>query len=142
MTALRGYQRKAVVVVAAILSASLVVIAYVRIRQFVDHGRADNTAERMLTIARMCKEKQPRITDRQHLCALLKEWRPCSYLYDGWGNEIRVSVSADDRGTRHYLIRSTGSDGKLGQCCKRFVEPRFDWKADAVLLDGEWLQYW
>ncbi len=121
----------------------LVAAAYLLIKRGIevrDSLRAKVTATHMRQMATILRYEKPDSVEPEVLDRLMKKYDKDGYVLDGWRRRIDVKLIATEENVTLYQLTSNGRDGKRGSCCVKFTND--DWDADAVLLDGDWLQIW
>lgn len=106
---------------------------------FLNHAKADLTLARMRQLENLLLIEGSGDT-HLHAIQVLSASHGCEFCWqDAWGNAIIVE-KLDNKEKLQFRLVSLGRDGKLGNCCKRFIGS--DWDADAVRQNEEWLQNW
>jgi len=82
------------------------------------------TVTHIAQVARMCVVTKARTTDCSEVVRMAAVGLDPDTCLDGWGNPIRISVTNDQYGAPHYVLKADGP--------RRDATPAFVWS------DGEW----
>jgi hypothetical protein len=132
--------RRYLVLAGKLLTLALIAAGIYLGNKILNKSRAKITMVHMRRIESLLLLSQPRFVDEAYVRHLLAGRGQERYLFDGWQHPIQVEVEVDREGQPYYRVVSLGRDGRRGACCRRFAG--FDWDADAVLMNQEWLQVW
>jgi hypothetical protein len=132
--------RRLTIIIVALALAVLAVGALSLGRDVINKARAKETVIHMRQVESLLLLDKPKFADGAYVSRLLAARGQDDYILDGWKHPIQVEVETDSRGQPRYRVISLGRDGRRGPCCQRFTG--FDWDADAILVDQDWLQVW
>jgi hypothetical protein len=133
--------RRSTIAILMLLLLALGGMAFVIGQDLLNKSRAKETVTHIRSISSLLQLERPPKVDAHYLSQMLAKYGVGkSYLLDGWNRPLMVQIIPGRDGMRHYRVISLGRDGRLGTCCRRFLEQ--DWDEDAVIEDGAWKQAW
>jgi hypothetical protein len=100
-------------------------------------SKPTTTVARMRDLMGVLEAENPPLLTADSLAPILARNNRSECALDGWGRPFVIERVGP--GERRFRIRSLGSDGREGPCCRGLVD---SWEEDAVLEGETWLQQW